>query len=443
VPARLEVAPDGTVSRVGTPPAWAADATVYEVFVRQFVGEVDYGDVSTDFTELERRVPYIADLGVNTVWLTPICQTPTESGYHITDYFRTADDLGTLATFDSFVDACHDEGIRVVFDLVINHCSWAHPAFQMGQAGVDDYRDWFEWTDDGGAAHYFNWEHIPNFDYQSLGARAHLLEVVDFWADRVDGFRADVAWGVPHGFWKEVRERVHRTHPETLFLDETIPHDPLYHDAEFHMHYDTTLFETLRAVGAGDRPASAILEAVRAPERLGFPDDALHMRYVENHDEERYLAEFGEPRQRAAAAATFTLPGTPMVYAGQERGVETYRGPMRWHDGDTDLTDYYRSLTTLRNSLPVLREGALAQLDVATAGGSDRVVAFERSTSDARVAVVVNFDDTPRRVRLPGVATDPDATGALSLAYADHEDPSLDVSDGLAVDVRSVTVVHL
>jgi len=87
------------------------------VYVRAFAGET----LPTTFHEIERRVPYLEHLGVDVLWLTPVLASPTEHGYHVTyhvtDYVRTAADLGSRAAFESLVDACHDVGIRVLFDL--------------------------------------------------------------------------------------------------------------------------------------------------------------------------------------------------------------------------------------------------------------------------------------------------------------------------------------
>ena len=403
----LEATGSGAVSvtRPNDPPEWADSPTVYEIFVRSFAGET----LRTTFREIERRVEYLESLEVDCLWLTPVLASPTTHGYHITDYFDTADDLGSRAAFESLVDRCHEAGIRVVFDLVVNHTSRDHPAFQLHSAGVDAYADHFrrvdaernvvdvEWASlrEGGddiPEYYFNWQRIPNLNYDSLAVRSWMLDVVDEWADVVDGFRCDVAWGVSHAFWKEVRDRV----PEDfLLLDETIPRDADYHEGEFHMHYDTTLYETLRDVGAGEKPADAVLDALDDAAWAGFPDSAVHLRYVENHDESRYVDECDEPSLRAAAAATFTVPGAPMIYYGQERGVSEQRGPMRWHDGDADLTAFHRALASLRAETPTLREGRVVAVEyevTSTDGDGDAVTAYAREDERGRYVVVLNFD---------------------------------------------------
>ncbi|WP_273838357.1 alpha-amylase family glycosyl hydrolase [Halococcus sp. PRR34] len=421
-----------SVDRPADPPAWVRNATIYEIFVRAFAGDT----VDTTFEAIERRVPYLASLGVDAVWLTPVCESPTRHGYHITDLFDTAADLGTREEFASLVDRLHDAGIRVLFDLVINHTSRDHPAFQLQRAGVPEYADHYErvpaeqdttdvdWAGDDAPGHYFTWSKIPNLNYDSLAVREWMLAVVDEWAPLVDGFRCDVAWGVPHGFWKEVRERLKERDEEFLLLDETVPRDAAFRENEFDVHYDTDLYAALRNIGTGDAPASSLLDALDDSRRHGYPDEALHLRYVENHDEDRYATDCNDGSLRPAAAATFTLPGVPMIYYGQERGVPADRGTMRWHDGDAALTDFHRRLIALRNERPALRTPGVEPVacDVHT-GDPDRVVAYERSNEDERLVVVLNFGTEPALVT-------PDR-------IVEHTDPfgdSVQTGDGIRVD---------
>jgi glycosidase len=399
----VAVAEDGSVTPLYESPEWTRDATMYEIFTRSFTGEAD-----PSFRALEGRVPYLEWLGIDTLWMTPILESYAPQrdddgyerggphGYHTLDYFKTASDLGTREEFESFVETCHDHGIRVVFDLVINHTSIHHPNFQMASAGVPQFEDWYVYEDDGSAQNYFSWQSIPNLDYTSLAVRKHLLAVVDEWADVVDGFRCDVAWGVPHGFWQEVYDRVKADDAEFLMLDETIPRDPLAGEGGFDLHYDTTLFGVLRDIGSGDASADALLDAVDADRREGFSPRSRHLRYIENHDEERYLDECGRARQGAAAAATLTLPGMPMVYYGQETGMTHFRKPMEW-GGDEGLTQFHRRLLQSHNEMDVLRRGDLGEVEY---DGDDSTVAFAREYEGERVVVALHFGEGTADVRL-------------------------------------------
>lgn len=382
-----------TIGRPNDPPEWINGARIYEIFPRAFAG----AKVTTTFDEIRRRLPYLDWLGVDAIWFTPILATPTRHGYHVTDYFETATDLGSREEFKTLVESCHRLDIRVIFDLVINHTATAHPHFQLSACGVDDYRDWYHWTTttDGQteAQYYLNWDEIPNVNYQDLAVRRHMLEVVDEWAAIVDGFRADVAWGVPHSFWMEVRDRVKDRNAEFLLLEETVPREADYAGNEFDLHYHTDLHDTLEAVGTGDQPASTILDAIERTTWMGYPDSSVHLLYVENHDEDRYLDTCGRAALKAAVAATITLPGIPMIYYGQERGMTGYRDPMTWEDGDDDLTRYHRMLLTAYAENSVLHQGALSELDWTAT--SDAGLAYALETDSNRVIVALNFAPQP------------------------------------------------
>ncbi|GAA0662387.1 alpha-amylase family glycosyl hydrolase [Natronoarchaeum mannanilyticum] len=417
---------DGAVEQPNEAPDWIGDATLYSIFTRSFTGDVD-----ASFEAIEQRIPYLEWLGVDALWMTPIVDaySPTKHtdgwdqggphGYDTLDYFDTAPDLGTLAEFESLVETCHDHGVKVIFDLVINHTSRRHWASQFADAGMEGYREWYAF-EDGEPAHYFNWRSIPNLNYDSLAVREHLLDVVDFWADKVDGFRCDVAWGVPHGFWKEVRDRTKAEDDEFFLLDESIPRDPDAHELEFDVHYDTPLYHALRDVGTGDEPASHLLDAMREDARQGFPDHAVQMRYVENHDESRYVDECGRAAHEAAVATTFALPGMPMVYYGQETGMTHFREDMEW-GGDEELTALHRELIATRNDSEVLRRGDLVNIEWSAPG--DSTVAFAREHEGERVVIALNFGDEPVDVTLGERVDDTDlVTGdAVDVERGDGE----------------------
>jgi len=399
----VRVHPDGTVERLNDPPDWGTEMTLYEIYVR---GYKDAGGDRSVFAAIRDDLDEIEALGVNTLWLTPILGNDhADHGYNITDFYSIADDLGTEAEFAALVEAAHDRGMKVLFDLVLNHSARTHPYFERAKAGEQPYRDYYEWNDDGSPGTYFDWEHIANFDFDTLAVRRYLLDAVDKWAEYVDGFRCDMAWAVPKPFWQEIRERVRSKHPDFVLLDETVPYVADFHELAFDIHFDTTLYFTLRQIGRGHAPASDVLEAIRQRATTGFPDHAGFMLYVENHDETRYVEECGRDAVEAAAAAQFTLPGVPMIYAGQEIGERNRRGHIYWEHARDDLREYYRRLARTRNETPAL--GYHGEYEpVAVEGGGDRTVAFARE-AEARYVVVLHFGAGETTVSVPGESVDP------------------------------------
>ncbi len=401
VPDCVEIV-DGEVSRPYDPPAWAEDSVIYEIYVRTFGGDDDHLPLEA----IEERLDYLDDLGVEVLWLTPVLRNDhADHGYNITDFFDIAPDLGGRAGYEDLVEAAHDRGMKVLFDLVLNHSARTHPYFEAASADPEsEYREWYEWDEGGNPGTYFEWEHIANFEFDHLPVRRHLLDAVDEWAPLVDGFRCDMAWAVPTPFWRELRERVKATDPDFLLLDETIPYIPDFQGGLFDMHFDSTTAFALREIGRGDRSASGLVDAVEQRAATGFPEHAAFMLYAENHDESRYVVECGDDAALAAAGALTTLPGAPMVYAGQELGQRGRRDPLAWADARPAFRTAYEELLTARAELPGLAADArFAETDYeVVAGDPDRVVAYERGDS---LVVALNFGAEPAVVA-PDAAVD-------------------------------------
>jgi len=446
----------GAVTPLNAPPEWLKDATMYEIFTRSFGTEA--GEV--DFQYLQSKVDYLADLGVDVVWLTPVVDATTHReddpvggphGYDTIDYFETAPALGTVEEYEAFIDACHEQDIKVCFDLVINHTARRHPFFQdTVDAGENSkYYDWYERTADGPPANYFSWSDLMNINYQSVAMREHVLSAVDYWAEKVDGFRCDVGYGVPHGFWKEVRERVKAIDEDAFLLDETIPYMRRFSEGEFDQHFDDVLYQTLVDVGQG-LDASNVVDAITERKRRGIPDRTLFLQYLENHDLPRYLNSVDKPAERAAAAATFTLPGTPMIYYGQERALPEYSEPrvtdqgyarafMNWDDYDEEHLAFYKSLIAAREEIPALAHdadfrGAYYESD------SENVVAYGRDAGDQTVVVVLNFGDDSARVDLRGsVSTTDLRTGDDLGVDGDGETTTVEVGSVAILETPSLS----
>ncbi|RKD95176.1 alpha-amylase family glycosyl hydrolase [Halopiger aswanensis] len=475
------------------PPSWVEDAVVYEIFTRRFPDQDD-----PTFETIADRLDHLEALGVDVLWLTPFLEaesgfgTPMDHGgphgYNTRDYFAPDPDLGTLEDFEALVEACHERDIRVVFDLVINHTADTHPFYE---AAVDEdhpehdrYRDWYRWEDFDArdADTYFGWADIPNLDHGNPAVREYLLEVIDYWAPTVDGFRTDVAWGVPLSFWTEVHDRVTGADAEFFLLDETLPSDVEMGGGRFHMHHDDVLHDVLEAIGqwAGDggvseatadadgaagatsqeededegedavadeftdsaagldtTSADAILEAIAERDRRGAHPDSLWLQYVENHDTDRYLERYGRETQRAAGAATFTLPGVPMYYYGQETGLTGRREPMNWDEFDDDLFEYYRGLSDLRQSHPALRTAAALER-IAYETDTDAAVAYARDDSAGnRVVVLLHFGDGSATLRIDeSVAATDLVSGEAVPCVALEDDESFDYE--LTVETAAV-----
>jgi oligo-1,6-glucosidase len=203
---------------------WWQRAVVYQIYPRSFADA--NGDGVGDLAGVHSRLDYLAELGVDVLWLSPVYPSPQDdNGYDISDYQDIDPTFGTLADFDALLAAVHERGMKLVMDLVVNHTSDEHPWFVESRSGVDSpKRDWYWWRParegmrpgDPGAEptnwrSFFSgstWEydepsgeyylHLfsrrqPDLNWENPAVRAAIYAMMRWWLDRgVDGFRMDV-----------------------------------------------------------------------------------------------------------------------------------------------------------------------------------------------------------------------------------------------------------
>lgn len=382
-------------ARVDADPWWM-NAVLYQVYPRSF--QDTNGDGIGDLAGIHQRLDYLADLGVDIVWISPIYRSPqADNGYDISDY-RDIDPLfGDLAAFDALVEHAHELGMHVVMDLVVNHTSIEHPWFVESASGPDsERRDWYYWRDprpgfEPGTpgAEPTNWEsffggpaweydpasgqyylHLfarqqPDLNWENPTVRDAVYDMMNWWLSRgVDGFRVDAIdviskrpnlpdggparapFGVGHEcfadgprlheFLQEMHQRTFAHHPGSFTVGEASnasPESALLFCAperrEFNMLIQFEHVNLGQENGKfSPRPlADGELAEVltRWQETLG--DRGWNALYLENHDQPRAVARFGEPTTSwfesatALATAYFLQRGTPFIYQGQEIGM--------------------------------------------------------------------------------------------------------------------------
>ena len=361
--------------------AWWQRAVVYEIYPRSF--QDSDGDGVGDLEGIIGRIDYLAWLGVDAVWITPIYPSPmADFGYDVADYTDIHPLFGDFSVFDRLVKALHERGIKLILDFVPNHTSDQHPWFQNAKSGRNaEKRDWYIWCDSGpGGEPPNNWVSIacgrawsldeasgqyfchlflkeqPDLNWRNPDVRNAMYDAMRFWLARgVDGFRLDVCW--------------------LLIKDEGFRSDPLNPDYQ----EGQPVFRKTLPVFSADRPEiHEIMREMRGvaeefgeerlligeiylpPEKLvtyyGDDGDELHLpfnfnlmwqpwnaaallayinRYestlprrgwpswvLGNHDQKRIASRVGAAQARVAMLILLTLRGTPTLYNGDELGLE-------------------------------------------------------------------------------------------------------------------------
>jgi glycosidase len=449
-------------------PDWFDETILFEIFVRSFF-DAD-GDGIGDLQGVIDNLDYLESMGVNAIWLMPIHPSPSYHGYDVTDYFAVNPDYGTLEDMQALIDATHQREMRVIIDYVVNHMSNQHPIFldAYGDPG-SEYADWFVWLNDEHTDYqaFGGFKHMPELNYDNPEVYEFILQIARFWidpnndgdpGDGVDGFRADVAKGVPLETWQALRKEIRTLNPEFLLLGEVWESNAQklvrwYEDA-FDALFDYPLYHTIAAnqdvnmdSALLGQASTGMFSAVILGEDALFPPGYQIVRFVNNHDNNRVMSEVGMDLQLARAAAAFymMLPGTPMIYYGEEIGMpgekgsgpywdEYRREPMDWYsaeegpgmtnwfrppdrfnapddgisvqeqqDGEDSLLTYYRDLTTLRNNHPALRHGAFAKVNT---GDAENVYAYTRHAPpidgqpEEWFLIMLNFGDQAQSLNL-------------------------------------------
>lgn len=397
---------------------WYKDAVFYEIYVRAFADS--NGDGQGDLCGLISRLDYLQDLGVNCIWLLPICESPlVDDGYDVSDYNRVLPEYGTIDDFRRLVDAAHSRGIRVITDMVLNHTSDQHPWFVNSRSARNsDRRDFYIWSptdqrfqqariifvdsqqsnwqfDPRSGEYYFHrfYPQQPDLNYDNPVVQHAMMDILKFWLELgIDGFRCDAVpylfkregtncENLPetHAYLKRVRKFVSDRYRGRLLLAEANQwpeHAVAYfgNSDEFQMAFHFPLMPRIfMALRKGDRdPITRILE--RTPR---IPENCQWCTFLRNHDElslemvtpgerewmwkqyapkarmrlnlgiRRRLAPLldNDPAKIALAfSLLFTLPGSPIIYYGDEIGMgddiwlkdrDGVRTPMQWTPGES------------------------------------------------------------------------------------------------------------
>lgn len=366
-----------SVDRLSAPP-WASEAIIYHVFVdRFFPGEGrDWlqtedllGFCGGTLWGLAEKLDYVAELGANCIWLSPIFPSPTHHGYDATDFFHVEPRLGGNDALRAVVDEAHARGIRVLLDYVCNHVSHVHPIFLDAQANPDSaHRQWFTFDDsEAGYRTYFGVETMPQVNVANPEARDWLIDGARYWLREfdVDGFRLDHADGPGADFWTDFWTACKAEKPDCFCFGEVVD-APTVQQAfigRLDGLLDFGLADALRRTFALGTWTEDHLARFLARHRRFFPADFVMPTFIDNHDMDRFLflAKGDTSALKRAAAFQMRQPGPPVVYYGTEvglnqklsiregHGMHINRLPMIWgQEQDQDLLEYYRELIRAR-----------------------------------------------------------------------------------------------
>ena len=473
---------------------WWQPGVLYQIYPRSFADSNGdgIGDLDGITARLDHLRGAPGSLGVDAIWISPFFRSPgADFGYDVSDYTDIDPVYGDPASFDRLLAGAHQRGLRVLLDLIPGHTSVEHPWFRAGRSSrTDPHRRLYIWADpapDGGPPNGWTstfggsaWEwdegsgqyylhsfypEQPDLDWREPAVHERMGEVVRFWLERgVDGFRVDAIdrsmkdpllrenppassterrfddFRGQYHLWnkdrpevldvvRSIRRAAERVKPGSLLLGESyIPIERLARylgdrpgDA-FDLVFDFPFLSS-------DWEAGSLRQAVEAAE-AHFPPSGWPCRALSNHDNPRHATRFGRRALRAAAMLSLTLRGTPVLYMGEEIGMEDVpapagealdragrdaaRTPMQWRNepgagftsgepwlriGDSarvnvadqaadrdSLLSLYRRLIAERAASPALASGSYRGLDTAPQTGA---FAYLRESGTERLLIAI------------------------------------------------------
>ena len=382
-------------------PAWVADQTMYEVNLRQFSPE---GNVEG----FAKQLPRLQQLGMGILWFMPI--TPTGviarngslgSEYAVKDYQQFNPEFGTLEQFKSAVDQAHRLGMFVIIDWVATHTS-------PDNAWVTQHPDWYLHDANGALKHTMpTWTDVVQLDYSKPAVHKAMIDAMAYWVREtgIDGFRCDSAEFVPLSFWCEARTALRKIKPVFMLAEGNKPELMNY---AFDAAYAWNLPPNMEGIVKGTKNAVDLTNYFKAEATI-LPNDGFRLNYTTNHDKNSWegtTTELLDGATQAFTVLTFTCPGMPLVYDGQEAGLDKRlaffdHDPITWHDNDP-MAGLIRRLAELKRDNRALWDGLKPVPMQFTANDANpNVLTFNRQSGDDRVLVILNLSKNAATVAMP------------------------------------------
>lgn len=414
---------------------WSKKAVIYEVNTRQYSKEGSFEAVTNDLPRLQK-------MGIDIVWLMPIhpiSETNRKEGlgspYSVKDYRAVNPEFGTMKDFETLLAKAHELGMKVILDWVPNHTGYDHH-------WITEHPEFYTKDEEGNIISPQNpnkdeepwdWTDVADLNYDVPAMRDSMIDMFKFWVEKgVDGFRCDVAHQVPTDFWKDCIQELYKVNPETYMLSEgEVPSQR--NEGGFVADYAWSYKNYMNAIGESylekeesvtkERSQTAqVGEKVEKAKASDFNEylakdrerfqKGYHMYFTTNHDENTWegtvFERLGEGHL-TFAVMVFTFDGMPLIYNGQEAGLNKRlkfftKDEIDW--GTYEFQDFYTKLIQFKKDNPALWNGTYGAepVYVPTTDANDEVYAYVREKDGNKVFVILNLSNKAITTSLTGDA---------------------------------------
>ncbi|MBO2544694.1 alpha-amylase [Salegentibacter sp. BDJ18] len=391
-------------------------AVIYEANIRQYSPEGTFNAFTED-------IPQLKELGVKVIWLMPVypismknrkatgdlsvedIEDPEErekylgSYYAISDYTDVNPEFGSFEDFEKLVETAHENDMYVILDWVANHTGWDHK-------WIEEKPEFYHKNDKGEVTDPINpatgeswgWTDVAHLNFENEELHKAMGEEMKFWVEEynIDGFRADVAGEVPTEFWENIVPQLKEIKP-VFMLAESEDKD-LFENA-FDMGYNWEGHHIMNEIAQGKKTAKDWDSYMQKIDSTYQEDDYL-MNFVTNHDENSWNGTVKERMGDASEtmmALTYTLPGMPLIYSGQEYDMDKR---LLFFEKDTipkkkgKVWPLLQKLGELKNENKALHGAKeAASYENIETSDEENILAFKRQKDGARLFYIANMSD--------------------------------------------------
>ena len=386
-------------------PAWARNATLYELNIRQFTPE---GTFQAIVPHLDR----LADMGVDIIWLMPvhpISETKRKgslgSYYAVNDFREVNPEFGSLRDLQVLITSAQNRGMKVIIDWVPHHTGWDH-------SWITEHPEWYSKDSLGNIIDPINeeegkpwgWTDVAELDLSNQDMRAEMISDMIYWLETtsIDGFRVDHAHGLPDDYWNQVSEALALLDRPIFMLAEG--EEPrLRNERNFVATYGWRFHHAMNEIASGEKTVNE-LDSILLEDREQYTY-GYHIYFTSNHDENSWAGTVMERLgngHKAFAVLAHTIDGMPLIYSGQEepmtKRLEFFeKDAIKWKA--YAYAPFYKTLSRLKKRNKALWNGEDGGESVRI-NTSDNVYAFKREKDDASIVVIINLSDEPQTTKL-------------------------------------------
>ena len=370
-------------------PAFLSNAVICEVNIRQYSPE-------GTFNAFAKHLPRLKDLGVDILWLMPIHPIGKEkrkgtlgSYYSISDHKAVNPEFGNEDDLRSLITKLHALGMKIIFDWVANHTAWDHVWTKTNP-------EFFVRNEQGSFTAPYDWDDVIQIDHSNENQQAAMQDAMQYWIEdfHIDGFRADLAHLTPLKFWKDVRLKLTPLKKDLIWLAES--EEISYHEA-FDISYTWEWMHATEKFAKKEITLKACMEVLKKY-ATDFPETALRLFFTSNHDENSWngteYEKYGVLAQ-ALVVFSFTYPGIPLIYSGQElpnlKRLKFFDKDLIEWNRDIQLQNFYKTLSELRKRNKAIGAGTATELHFFEEFAEQNILGYQLSTGEAGLLVVLNM----------------------------------------------------